>query len=270
MSKVSAILIVGVTSGIGTSLAKHLKSLSFHVVGTARQKNTTSYHGVETFPLDLACRQSIDNFVEKFSRSYVWEKIIFCPAVMSPIGPFESVNIDEWLSTFEINFSNQVYLLHSIISGYSGSNPHILFFAGGGTNSAPKNYSAYILSKISLIKLVEILNEEIKNITFSILGPGWVNTKIHNQSLAPSLSQLDSYRETKRRLEDADFIPMDQVISSIMWIFSQDKNVVGGRNFSTAHDPFDSDDFSKCLAENPDVFKLRRHGNHLFHHDKDC
>ena len=58
---------------------------------------------------------------------------------------------------------------------------------------------------------------------------------------------------------------MDQVIRSIMWIFSQEKNVIGGRNFSTAHDPFHSDNFAKVLASNSDVFKLRRHGNHLFH-----
>ena len=160
-------------------------------------------------------------------------------------------------------------MLHSLISCHSSSNPQVLFFAGGGTNSAPRNYSAYTLSKISLIKLVELLHEENDDITFSILGPGWVNTKIHNQSLSPDLSNLDSYHETKRRLENADFISMDQVISSIMWIFSQDRNVVGGRNFSTVYDPFNSDNFAKVLASNPDVFKLRRHGNQLFQSDND-
>jgi NADP-dependent 3-hydroxy acid dehydrogenase YdfG len=268
MPKLSAILLIGVTSGIGSALAEHLESLSYNVVGTARQKGITPHKCGTILPLDLSSRESIDNFVEVFSRSYVWQKIIFCPAVMTPIGPFDSVKIADWLATFEINFSNQVYLLHSILAHYCESNPQVLFFAGGGTNSAPSNYSAYTLSKIALIKLVELLNEEIDHITFSILGPGWVNTKIHNQSLTPNLSDLDSYRETKRRLENSDFISMDQVISSIMWIFSQDKNVVGGRNFSTAHDPFKSIDFAKTLASNPDVFKLRRHGNHLFQPDK--
>ena len=267
MSKLSAILLIGVTSGIGSALAKHLISLSYNVVGTARQNHVSKDYSFTILPLDLSCRVSIDNFVEVFSKDYVWQKIIFCPAVMTPIGPFQSVNINDWLSTFEINFLNQVYLLHSLISCYCGSNPQVLFFAGGGTNSAPKNYSAYILSKISLIKLVELLNEEIQDVSFSILGPGWVNTKIHNQSLTSNLSDLDSYHETKRRLEHSDFIPMHEVISSIMWIFSQDKTVVGGRNFSTAHDPFDSNELPNTLVSNPDVFKLRRHGNHLFQPD---
>ena len=182
---------------------------------------------------------------------------------MFPIGRFDSVNIDDWLDTFNINFLNQVYLLHSILPFVSGKCPHVLFFAGRRTNSSP-NYSAYTISKIALIKLVELLDEEINDVAFSILGPGWVNTKIHEQSLDSSLSQLKSYQETKRRLRDSDFIDMKQVINSIMWIFSQDKKTVGGRNFSTAHDPFDSEQLVEKLLSDSDVFKLRRHGNSLF------
>ena len=96
------------------------------------------------------------------------------------------------------------------------------------------------------------------------MGPGWVNTKIHEQSLEPSLRHLASYQETKRRLGNLDFVDMKQVIASIMWIFSQGKKAVGGRNFSTAHDPFESDFFAETLLSDPDVFKLRRHGNHFF------
>ena len=183
---------------------------------------------------------------------------------MSPIGRFEQVDFHQWLNTFNINFSNQAYLLHSILPFCSGPGSHVLFFAGGGTNSAPKNYSSYTLSKITLIKFVELLNEEIDSTAFSILGPGWVKTKIHAQSLEPSLHHLSSYQETQRRLNESDFIEMDQVISSIMWILSQDKKTVGGRNFSTAYDPFHSDDFLEKLSSDSNVFKLRRHGNHLF------
>lgn len=265
MTKSSCTLIIGITSGIGSSLASHLKSLGFNVVGTVRNEKASLKCEYVTYPLDLSSCESIDSFINLFSKNHVWNKIIFCPAVMSPIGRFDSVDINHWLNTFNINFSNQVYLLHSILPFSTGPCSQVLFFAGGGTNSAPKHYSAYTLSKIALIKLVELLNEEIESTSFTILGPGWVKTKIHDQSLEPSLHHLSSYQETQRRLKDSDFIDMDQVISSVMWILSQDKDTVGGRNFSTAHDPFYSDDFTKKLLSDSDVFKLRRHGNHLFH-----
>ncbi len=264
MIKTSCTLIIGITSGIGSALATHLNTLGFNVVGTARTQEASTNCVHLTYPLDLSSYESIDHFVHLFSENHEWKNIIFCPAVMSPIGKFDSVNIRHWLDTFNINFSSQVYLLHSILPFCSGPGSHVLFFAGGGTNSAPLHYSAYILSKVALIKFVELLNEEIDTTAFSILGPGWVNTKIHAQSLEPSLSLLPSYQETQRRLNESDFVDMDQVISSILWILSQDKKTVGGRNFSTAHDPFGSDYFLEKLSSDPNVFKLRRHGNHLF------
>jgi NAD(P)-dependent dehydrogenase (short-subunit alcohol dehydrogenase family) len=143
-----------------------------------------------------------------------------------------------------------------------GEMPRVIFFAGGGTNSAPKYYSAYILPKISLIKLVELLNEEIQTVCFSIIGPGWVKTRIHEQSLEPGLESLDSFNETKRRILESDFVPMEKVIRSIMWVLSQDKEIVGGRNFSTADDPFESDDFIDLLTRDYNALKLRRRYNY--------
>ena len=46
---------------------------------------------------------------------------------MSPIGRFNSVDINDWLETFNINFSSQVYLLHSLLPFYTGDCPHVLF-----------------------------------------------------------------------------------------------------------------------------------------------
>ena len=77
------------------------------------------------------------------------------------------------------------------------------------------------------------------------------------------MEQLPSFKETERRLMESDFVPMDQVIRSILWIFSQSRDVVGGRNFSTAYDPFEFGDFAKLLSSDYDALKLRRHGNDL-------
>ena len=46
--------------------------------------------------------------------------------------------------------------------------------------------------------MAELLNHEIKDIKISIIGPGFVKTKIHNETLE-SINN-DHYAETKRRL----------------------------------------------------------------------
>ena len=47
------------------------------------------------------------------------------------------------------------------------------------------------------------------------------------------------------------------------WILSSDRELVGGRNFSSVFDPWESDDIEK-IKDNPNNFKLRRFGNEIF------
>lgn len=261
MSRKSCTLIIGIRSGIGEALANHLKYLKERVIGTSRCISESEEATGELFALDISSLDSVNSFVEKLAQGYAWERLVLCPAVMAPIGRFNDIDIEDWVSTFNINFTNQAYLLHRLLPLGKGEMPRVIFFAGGGTNSAPTDYSAYILSKIALIKLVELLNEEMNDVCFSIIGPGWVKTKIHEQSLMPGLEELEAFKETKRRIHECDFVPMEKVVQSIMWVLSQSKEIVGGRNFSTAHDPFDSKDFIGLLSSDYDAYKLRRHSN---------
>ena len=57
---------------------------------------------------------------------------------------------------------------------------NVIFFAGGGTNSATPAYSAQTLGKIALIKAVELLNDEIEDVKFFILGPKYKEFYIFN------------------------------------------------------------------------------------------
>ena len=100
-------LIIGISSGIGSALSSHLHSLGDTIVGTVRSKESSFPDDCKTYHLDLSCLDSIENFVDIFSASHKWRRLIFCPAVMSPIGPFDSVNITDWLNTFNINCLNR-------------------------------------------------------------------------------------------------------------------------------------------------------------------
>ena len=256
-------LIVGANSGIGSNLAKRLAALPHKLFGTITsdysRKPNERYEKV--YVCNLESIESIDKFVTLYGVNHQWDNLIMCPASMEPIGSFEQININDWLKTFNLNFSSQVYLLNKLLSHRNKAAANVLFFAGGGVNSAPKDYSCYTTSKIALIKLVELLDNEMSDVTFSILGPGWVKTKIHQQSLREKLSDLSSYKETRRRLEEGDFIDMNKVVDSICWILDQPKHIVGGRNFSTEHDLWGSSELNDMLLTTPDAYKLRRYAN---------
>jgi hypothetical protein len=64
-----------------------------------------------------------------------------------------------------------------------------------------------------------------------------------------------------RRLECDDFIPLNKVVETIKWLLAAPKSVIGGRNFSAAHDPFQNEYFANRLLDGSDILKLRRFGN---------
>ena len=136
-------------------------------------------------------------------------------------------------------------------------------------NGQDVNISIYNNDKFEeQFEIWDIHPEDVDEITFTILGPGWVKTKIHEQSIRKELANLDSYKETKRRIIENDFVEMKKVVESILWILSSDKTVVGGRNFSTAHDPWGTEELNDMLISDKDTFKLRRFANSTFKQQK--
>lgn len=261
-------LIVGVSSDIGLALANHWALSGIEVIGSYRTKSddllNSSHHFKKLFYCNFADKHSIITFAEKVAINHIkWDVLVICPGTMNPIGPFVNCNMDEWETGVSVNLLSPLRILHSLLGSRRTSKilPLVIFFAGGGVNSAPINYSSYTTSKIALIKVTELLDEEFKDIRFSIIGPGWVKTKIHQETLAASERAKSASDETQRRLELGDFNTIDKVIQCIDWLLDAPKNVIGGRNFSVVHDPWGNSSFDLSLQTDPNKYKLRRFGN---------
>ena len=266
-------LVISASSDIGFEFVKN-KSLSEEkVIGTYRDQNAKTKIDkfcVHSIFLDLFDKESVIKFIEYISNeSIYWDRILFCPCQPFPYESFFDSNFEDWQKSFYLNSIYQLELLHKLYK-FRNKNAKVIFFAGGGSNSAVDKFSAYTSAKIHLTKMVELLDFENKDITFSILGPGWVNTKNHLLALKHADKNSEKYKTTKKFLDSPQgATPIEEVIRSINWIFNQEKNIVGGRNFSTAFDPWDEQDPSNKLLiekikENNNIFKLRRFGNDLF------
>jgi len=141
--------------------------------------------------------------------------------------------------------------------------PIVLFFAGGGTNSATVNYSAYTISKIALIKMTELLDTEITDTRFVIVGPGWVKTKIHQSTLDAGSKAGDNYDKTRVMLASEKCTPMEDVLDCCDWLIGSPKEIISGRNFSTVFDLWGSEALELKLIEDSNMYKLRRYGNDI-------
>ena len=154
--------------------------------------------------------------------------------------------------------------MHRLLKNSNHKNeisPTVLFFAGGGVNSAPINYTAYTVSKIALIKMVELLAAELPEIKFVIVGPGWVNTKIHNTILDAKEKAGNSYNLTLKKISEGTFTPISKVVECCNWLINGPRNILTGRNYSVVYDNWTDPMLLQILDKDKNKYKLRRNGN---------
>ena len=214
---------------------------------------------------NLSSSNSVDIACKEISQKInSWDNLIIAAGVLEPIGTFIDIDFEQWSESLNVNFTNQLRIVHHLLPYRNPKGPHcpqVLFFAGGGTNNATLNYSSYTLSKIGLIKMCELLDAEISDCKFSIIGPGWVKTKIHNKTINNRKTAGLSYEETIRRIENNDFVPMQKVLDCCDWIINSPREIVSGRNFSVANDYWGSEILDEQLKIDKNMYKLRRYGN---------
>lgn len=265
------IFIISISSDIGAHLAKFWVSQGHNVAGTYRKKSKLTEclesMGVILYHLDIKSSKSCLKLISQISKNYLWDTLIVGVGDLNPVGQFVKTNFKLWEQSIRINFTGQFEILQKMIpfaNTKNKSSPVCLFFAGGGTNGAVQNYSAYTISKIASIKMVELLDAEIPNISFTILGPGRVETKIHQATLDSSFKEIgEEFYKTKKMLEDKSCYPMESLIKCCNWLIHQERNLIGGRNFSAVYDPWDDPKIFK-IANDFNLFKLRRYGNNFF------
>ena len=264
-------MILGIASGLGSLLANHLSGKGWSVYGSARNPEFAA-EKLDKIPfekiikLDFTEPETFDEFENNIrSLKVKFDCLVVAPGTMLPIGNFAEIEDSEWLQGIQVNFTSPVLAARRLFKFMNQGDfaPLVLFFSGGGNHNAPVNFSSYISSKIALIKMVELLDAEIENLKFCVVGPGWMDSDIHQETLLDCEKAPDAYLETKRRYAENDFVAPDKLLAFFDWALSTEKEIIGGRNFSSAHDQLDNHALCQALSECKDLFKLRRFGNNL-------
>lgn len=264
------VVLISITSDIGTALAKRYANDGYTIVGTYRSKNQLNeFIGIpdcHLFYCDISDRKSVSGFVKEYDAlGLPWDTFISCPGTPLPLKAFFECNFDEWSESVHINAIEQLGILHQLYP-FRRKNQisNVAFFAGGGVNNAVINFSAYTISKIMLIKMCEFLDAENQDLNVFIVGPGWTKTKTHYLILE-NVDRTDlRYHETLDFMKNRPGTSMDDIYGCIKWLSEQGKAVAGGRNFSVVNDKWHGDLSSRLSSElksDTDVYKLRRYKN---------
>jgi NAD(P)-dependent dehydrogenase (short-subunit alcohol dehydrogenase family) len=260
-------LIVGISSDISISLARRYIERGARVWGTYRTwsselENLQALGAVLSF-LDVDDPKSVAELPSTMTASgYSWSRFISAVGVLTPIGPFFDTDFDDWECAVRTNSLSQLRVLRSVFELRNKQElARAILFAGGGTNGPFDNYSAYCLGKLMLMKACELLDSEERDLSISILGTGWVDTKIHRQTLAAGRRAGGNFDKTQEFVDSGSGqgTSLQTVGDCIDWCFAAAREAVSGRNFSVVDDNWRDPSFIDDLIRAPDNGKLRRH-----------
>ena len=259
-------IIVSVSSDIGTAVAKDLLAKGTQVVGSFRTASAATEElenlGVQLIHCDFSQKDSVlKASKDLLKHSASWDQLIVCPATQEPFGPFEKIDFEEWRLSIDVNFTNQMQFLRELLPFRNTSQelePLVLFFAGGGPNKATKNYSAYSVSKVALIKMCELLDAEIEDTRFVIVNPGWVKTKSQHKMLEMGKDIGVDFERTLKKFESDDWTPVEDVVKCCRWVIDTPRELVGGRYFGVEFDSWEKPEFVDWLRQDSNLCKMRR------------
>lgn len=252
------IFIAGITSDIGQYICGKCLEKGHSVFGTYRRINHDGFRkkidrgGGELFYCDYSNRESVTECIEKIADAGItWDILISAVGIMNPIEKFADVDIDEWEKNVYINAISQMRFLRGMLCLRS-DNASVYFMTSKGINDTFSCHSAYCISKIMLVKMCELLDDEIEDCKFIAFNPGFINTKIIKQEKNEIKNCNDDYNNS-----------LDRVWRFIEWSHSQSKEVVSGRNFFIKYDLWENDNILEYLTD-ANIYKLRRCGDTWF------
>jgi NAD(P)-dependent dehydrogenase (short-subunit alcohol dehydrogenase family) len=268
------VLITGANQGLGEQIAKKFAEEGASLILCARDKKL-----LNCVKNNLKCLNKNQKIliqrtdVSKLKDVLILKKIVFknfekldCiinnAAIHGPIGELEKNDPVKWKQTLETNLMGAFYMCHAFVE-YFKNRKHgkIINLSGGGAAGVRPYFSAYAVSKIGLVKLTEILADELKdyNVFVNAIAPGVMPTRLIGEMANCSIEKVCN--EGKKILDDLknkkDSV-YEKAVSLALFLASDESNGITGKLISAQWDnwkefPSQIDELKKS-----DLYTLRR------------
>ena len=264
-------IIIGATGFIGMQLSKYLANngTDLILVGRNVQKLLelkaeivkTSKINVETIELD---KNDIDLYKFKLDLKDYPSKINFCIntiGIQLPLGDFINIDFDKWYENIETNLKLNARFLH-LFARYFAKNGSgsIIVFSGGGASGSRTQFSAYATAKTGLVRLVEVVAEEVLpfGVQVNAVAPGIMPSNMQleildNQSFL-SQREILKAKESLNNLSDKP----KKVNELVNFLISEKSKGITGKLISAEWDNWKI--WTEYLDEiaDSDLYTLRR------------
>ncbi|HXC36049.1 MAG TPA: SDR family oxidoreductase [Candidatus Acidoferrales bacterium] len=266
-------LITGGSQGLGKVIAEHFLRECANVCICARnEQELAATHGelktafpqrrVLAKPCDVSNEAQVSQLASFVLNEFgSLQALVLNAGIYGPMGPTESVNLDDWRRATEINLFGVLLPCRALIPHFkkAGRGKIIVISGGGATNPMP-NISSYAASKAAVVRLAETLAGELKpfNVDVNAIAPGALKTRLVQQVLdaGPEKAGADFFAKNKKWAQDGA-VPLDLGARLVVYLASPESNGVTGKLISAQWDPWEKlHEFKGDLAG--DIYTLRR------------
>lgn len=245
-------IVTGAGRGIGRAIALAYAREGAKLALAARSEselqevvNAASDLGAEAIavPTDVTDPQDTERLaqrtVEQFGRIDV---LVNNAGISGPMGSLQDNDVADWINTINVNLTGTFLVCRAVIPMMlNRSSGRIINLSGAGATNAWSNMSAYCSSKVAVVRLTEVLAQELdgKGITVNALGPGSVHTTMWDKMTEQAADVgADFIHELGLRVTSGGGASIDECAELAVWLASGESGALTGRLISAATDDF--------------------------------
>lgn len=271
-----AALITGASQGLGQAIARRFVAEGASVLLVARGETllastAASLERTRRLPSQRIAWTAADisqpadvarSVAEAHSRLGDVDILVNNAGILGPIGPLESVDWDEWVSTLQVNLIGTAAMCRAVIPSMKArGRGKIINLSGGGATAPRPRFTAYAASKAAIVRLTETLAHELAehHIDVNAIAPGALNTRMLDQTLQAGEEKVGevSYRQSLQQQEKGGD-SLDRAAELAVFLASRESDGITGRLISAVWDPWLQLQEHRDQLKDSDVFTLRR------------
>ena len=267
-------IITGASQGLGKVIAEHFLRAGANVVLCARNKPDLAATQKELAKIsrkqkvlahlcDVSDETQVNDTVD-FALSELGSvhALVANAGVYGPMGPTESVSLDEWRRALDINLFGVLLPARAIIPHFKKAKAgKIVVISGGGATNPMPNISAYAASKAAVVRLMETLAEELKpfHVDVNAIAPGALTTRLVDEVLAAGPDRVGkSFFEKNKQWKEKGATSPDLGAGLAVYLASAASNGITGKLISAQWDPWRDLQKHRDELAKSDIYCLRR------------
>ena len=267
-------LITGGSQGLGRAIADHFLGEGANVVLCARgEKDLRSARDelAQKFPAQKLIAKTCDVSSESQVNELVafalrelgsLDALVLNAGIYGPMGPTESVSLDEWRRAIDINLFGVLLPCRALIPHFkrAGRGKIVVLSGGGATNPLP-NISAYAASKAAVVRLMETLAEELKpfHVDVNAIAPGALATRLVDEVLAAGAEKVGAaFFEKNKTWKEKGAVPLELGARLAVYLASAESDGITGKLISAQWDSWKDLQQHRDELAKSDIYCLRR------------